>query len=106
MVGFVYSRVMNFMENDNVKGPIISSNVLSNVDCLVHGKTVLYHSHITGDVIGYTHSFCNLKVRENKNQISAIVHNLFGFDFFSLKSLRLRTWRTRDLTIGRKKLSL
>ena len=84
VVEFVYSGVMNFIETDTVKG-LISSKFLSNVDCLIHGKTVIHHSRITGDVIGYAHSFCNLKIRENKNQISVIPHNLFGFDFFSPK---------------------
>ena len=43
---------------------------------------------------------CDLKVRENKNQISVIAHNLFGFDFFFfLKGLRLGSWRTRNISI-------
>ena len=39
------------------------------------------------------HSFCNQKVRKNKNQICAIAHNLFGFDFFFL----FRTPKARSL---------
>ena len=47
------------------------------------------------------HSFCNQKVRKNENQICAIAHNLFGFEFFFfLKHLRLGVWRTRNLSIG------
>ena len=89
LVGF-YEHVINFMKTEKLKGPIISKNFLSNVDHLIHGKTVIHHSHIAGDVIGYAHSFCNLKVRENKNQVSVIAHNLFGFDFiFFLQGLRL-----------------
>ena len=57
--------------------------------------------HITGKIIGYAHSFCNQKVRENKNQISVIADNLFGFDFFFfLKGLRLGVWRTKNISIG------
>ena len=82
MVGFVYPRVMNFMETNNVNGPINSSNFLSNVECLIHGKTVIHHLYITGDFIGYAHSFSNLKVRQNKKQVGVIAHNVFGFDFF------------------------
>lgn len=49
------------------------------------------------------HSFRNLKIWENKNQISVIAHNLFGFDFFFfLKGLRLGAWRITYLCIGRK----
>ena len=77
---------------------------LNNVDCLLCTKIVIHHSDITGEIIGYVHSFCNLKVRENKNQISVVAHNLFGFDFF-LKDLRLVAWRTTDLSIGGKNLT-
>ena len=57
--------------------------------------------HIKGKFIGYAHSFCNQKVRENKNQISVIADNLFGFDFFFfLKGSRLGVWRTRNISIG------
>ena len=81
-IGFVYERIMNFGSNENIKGAIISENFLSNVDNLIHWKHVIHHSHITGEVVGYAHSFYNFKVRENKNQISVVAHNLFGFDFF------------------------
>ena len=60
---------MNFMKTDELKGPIISENFLSNVDHLIHRKAVIHHCDITGDVIGYAHSFCNPEVRENKNQM-------------------------------------
>ena len=82
---------MGFIATDEVKGAIISKKFLSNVDYLINGKTVIHHLHITADVIQYAHSFCNLNIRENKNQISVVVHNLCGFDFFYfLKDLRFR----------------
>ena len=38
---------------------------------------------------------------ENKNQMSVIAHNLFGFDFFFfLKGLRLGVWQTLNLSVG------
>ena len=38
---------------------------------------------------------------ENKNQMSVIAHNLFGFDFFFfLKGLRLGVWQTTNLSVG------
>ena len=90
------------MKTEKLKGPIISENFLSNVDHLIQGKTVIHHSHITGDVIGYAHSFCNLKVRENKNQVSVIAHNLFGFDFlFFLKGLRLGALNLSDINFAK-----
>ena len=96
---------MGFLPTDNIKGAVISENFLSNVENLIKG-TVIHHSHITGEAVGYAHSFCNLKVRENKNQISVVAHNLFVFDFFFfLKGLRLGAWRTRNLVFGGKNLT-
>ena len=74
IVGFTCTHIMNFKKTSNLKGAIFSANFLSNVDCLVYAKNVIHHSHITGDIIGYAHSFQNLKEREI---------NLFDFDFFS-----------------------
>ena len=97
---------MGFIATDEVKGAIISENFLSNVDYLINGKTMIHHLHITADVIRYAHSFCNLKIRENKNQISVVAHNLCGFDFFFfLKGLRLGAWRTTNLSFGGKNLA-
>ena len=75
---------MKFKTTNKVKGAIFSSNFLDNVLCLIYSENVIHHSRITDDIVGYAHSFCSLKVRENKNQISVIVHNWFGFDFFFL----------------------
>ena len=55
------------------------------------------------NTIGYAHSFCSAKVRENYHKVTVIAHNLFRFDFFFLlKGLRAGVWRTRDLIIGGK----
>ena len=54
-----------------------------------------------GNIIGYAYNLCNHNVRGNRNQISGIAHNLFGFDFlFFLKGLRIRVWQTINLFIG------
>ena len=66
-------------------------------------KNHLHHSHISGEIIEYAHSFCNAKVGENKYKITVITHNLFRLNFFFLlKGLRAGVWRTRDLNIGGK----
>ena len=42
-----------------------------------------HHSHVTGEILGYAHDFCNKKVVElEKAGIPCIAHNLFGFDFW------------------------
>ena len=66
-------------------------------------RTHIHHSHISGEIIGYAHSYCNYKVRENKTKISVVVHNLFKFDFFFLlKGLRAGVWKRRDVSTGGK----
>ena len=82
IVRFAYECVVGFLPTDDLKGAFMSENFLSNIDLIIHGTNVIHHSHITDEVTGYGHSFCNKEVRENKNQISLIAHNLFGFDFF------------------------
>ena len=63
----------------------------------------IYHSHISGEILGYSHSYCNFKGRENKKTISVIAHNLFRFDFFFfLKGIRAGSWWTRDINKGGK----
>ena len=52
-------------------------------------------------MIGYSHSYCNLKVKENRDKISVFAHNLFRFDLlFFLKGVRTGSWRTRDISMG------
>ena len=56
---------------------------------------------MTRKIKGYTHDFCNEKVRENKDTFSCVAHNFFGFDiYFLIKSIRLSVWETKDIDIG------
>lgn len=61
IVGFVYSHIIDFKRNDNVKGVIFSASFLYNVNCLIYSKNVIYPSHIISDIIGYAHSYCKVK---------------------------------------------
>ena len=70
--------MMKFPKNGLINDKIFSSLFVFNI---VFGREVIHHSHITGKIIGYAHNFYNQKVRESKNQVCVIVHNLFGFDF-------------------------
>ena len=65
-------------------------------------KLHLHHSHVTGEIHGYTHDFCNKKVIELENpEIPCVAHNLFGFDFwFFMKGFSTTAWRTKELSAG------
>ena len=61
----------------------------------------LHHSHVTGEILGYVHDFCNRRVKENKTKFVILAHNFFGFDiFFLLKGFRATAWKTKGINIG------
>ena len=83
-----------------------TSDLFDFVHKLINVKIHLHHSHITGEIKGYSHDFCNWIVRENRDVVSCIAHNFFKFDFyFFLKNIRLSVWRTKDINIGGKNLT-
>ena len=81
---------MKFPQNKFEFETVATKNLFENIHKIINVKAHLHHSHVTGEVIGYVHDCCNLKVRENKGVISCIAHNFFGFDiYFFLKAIRL-----------------
>ena len=66
IICFVYSNIMNLRQTENIKGTIVSEKFVDNVRRLLYNKTNIHHSHVTGNIIGYSHSYCNFKMRENK----------------------------------------
>ena len=92
---------MKFPQNKFEFETVATNDLFENIHKIINVKVHLHHSHVTGEVIGYAHDFCNLKVRENKDVISCIAHNFFGFDiYFFLKAIRLSAWKTKDINIG------
>ena len=63
---------MKFLQNKFEFEIVVTNNLFENIHKLINVKVHLHHSHVTGEVIGYAHDFCNLKVRENKDVISCI----------------------------------
>ena len=104
IISFIYSLLIKFAETDKVKGIPMSKNFIDNLKVIIKNRTHVYHSHISGEIIGYAYSYCNYEVRENQTKISVVGYNLFRFDFFFLlKGLRVGVWKTRNITIGGKK---
>ena len=103
LIAFLCSRMVNFCKTDKVKGIPLSQKFFENIMVIMENKHCIHHSHVTGEIKSYAHSFCNEKARENYFKIPVVAHNLFWFDFFFLlKGLRSGVWRTRDITIGGK----
>ena len=103
LVAFLYWSMVKFCETSKVKGIALSQKFLENIVAEMEDNLYMHHSHVTGEMKGYAHYFCNEKTRENYFKIPVIAHNLFTFDsFFLLKGLRSGVWQTRDITIGGK----
>ena len=82
IIAFLYSNMINFCRTTKVKGIPISKKFIGNISAILKNTHCLHHSHITGDIFGYAHTFCNEKVRENYYRIPVIAHSLFRFNFF------------------------
>ena len=98
IISVIYPTLIKFVRINKVKGVPLSKTFIENLKGITKNKVHIHHSHVTGEVIGYTHSCCNVKVRENKSKTTVVAHNLFRFDFFFLiKGLRAGVWRNRDI---------
>ena len=94
IIALLYSTMVSFCRTDKVKGIPLAKNFIENV------------RETLNNTIGYSHSYCNHKGRENYFKVLVVAHNLFRFDFFFLlKGLRTAVWRTKDIKIGGKYLT-
>ena len=81
---FLYSSMVDFCKTSKVKRITLSQKFIENIKAIMENIHCIHHSHVTGEIKGYVHSFCNEKVRENYFKIPVVAHKLFGFDFFLL----------------------
>ena len=103
---FFYKEIMKFPNTFFESEAFTTNELFDFVHKLINVKIHLHHSHITGEIKGYSHDFCNWIVRENRDVVSCIAHNFFKFDFyFFLKNIRLSVWRTKDINVGGKNLT-
>ena len=49
---------------------LTTKTFFENVHRIVNVKIHLHHSHVTCEILGYAHDFCNLKVRENQTSFT------------------------------------
>ena len=99
---FLYSHPIEFVPRNKVSGIPSSHKFFENLlGITINDQIPIQHSHITGNIIGYSHSYCNWKARENQYKIPVVAHKLFKFDFFFfLRGLRAAVWGTKDIGIG------
>ena len=101
LYALVYNSLIEFPRSKFNYETITTNNFFGNVHKYIKVKIDLHHSHITGEIFGYSHDFCNWKVEESKNEILLIAQNLFGFDmFYFIKGYRASAWGSKDLNFG------
>ena len=66
LINFIYSHLIKFERTKKMNGIPMSKNFIENLKGIMNNKIHIHYSHINGDIIGYTHGYCNQKVRENK----------------------------------------
>ena len=59
-----YDAMIDFPESNFMYDTITTANFFRNVHRLSKVKIHLHHLHITGEILGHTHDFCNWTVRE------------------------------------------
>ena len=97
---FVYDWLVYFPTSDIQYEAITTNSLFVNVHHLIKLKVHLHHSHITGKIIGYTHDFCNARVKKNNIEIPIITHNQFSFDLYHFINGYLGSaWCSRELKI-------
>ena len=88
--------------SDNEYDTLTTDKFFIHVNRLIKGKVHLHHSHITGQILGYSHDFCNTSVIEKAtSEIPFVGHNFFGFDiFYCLKTYIASAWCSEKINIG------
>ena len=100
-MAYVYQNLIFFPCHKFEFETVVSAHFFRNLYRLLKCKIHLHHSHITGKIEGYAHDFCNWTVRENKTELSVIVHNLFDFDaFYFIKGFQASVWGTKNISVG------
>ena len=105
----VYLKVYAYLYKELIIFPrfaeidiVTSDKLFIHVHQQIKQKLHLHHSHVTGEIKGFAHDFCNTKVVELQNEeIPVIAHNLFRFDYwFFLKGYSTTAWTTKELCAG------
>ena len=99
---YVYDELFDFPPSDIDYEIITTNKFFLNVHRLIRDEYHLHHSHITGNINGYAHNFCNATyVEKSTGKIPFIAHNFFGFDlFYFLKTYTASAWCSKEFSIG------
>ena len=57
MYAFVYDMLVDFLPTDILYDTITTNKFFINVHQMIKAKIYLHHSHVIGEILGYTHDF-------------------------------------------------
>ena len=99
---YVYDELISFLSSEIEYETITTNKFFLHVHRLIRGKVHLHHSHITSEIIGYAHGFCNTVFIERcTTEIPFIAHSFFGFDlFYFMKTYIATACCSKELNIG------
>ena len=99
---FVYDKIIFLPHSETEYDTITTDKFFIHVHRLIKGKVHLHHSHMTGEILGYSHDFCNtIAIEETRSKIPFVAHNFFGFNiFYFLKTFIASAWCSKQLNIG------
>ena len=74
----MYTRYIDFLVNSDKEKKIASPSSFRDIsNCLFDGYKIIHHYHITREIYGYAHNFCNKTVRE-LTDIMVIIFHVFS----------------------------
>ena len=89
LVAFLYSNIIPFCMTDKVQGIPISQKFIANTIGMLDNTRCIHHSHLTGHIIGYAHTVCNERVRENYYKIPVIAQRTACFVLISFSQQKV-----------------
>ena len=84
---------LQWLVSDKVKGIPLSRNFIENVRGILNNTVQLHHSHVAGEILGYSHSYYDQKSREHHFEITVAAHNFPVRFLFSAE--RFKDWRLK-----------
>ena len=84
LYALIYDTLIDFRISKFNYERITTDDFFRNAHRFIKVKVHLHHSHVTGEIFGYSHDFCNWKIGKIKNEIPLFAHNLFRFNIFIL----------------------
>ena len=99
---YAYEQLLIFRSSEIEYQTITTNKFFLHVHQLIRGKVHFHHPHITGNIIGYAHDFCNMAFLEKCSpEIPFVAHSCFGFDlFYFVKTYIASAWCSKELIIG------